>query len=217
MASGPARRWIFWFLAIVSGICLVLVVLLLPETNRALVGNGAAMPRSALTLFFQGYCGLGHDMAMLPSTIYLRGSSGYRSPSRALFLTRKDVAVTIMPGSFLYTVYCCIHTSLSTSFVQVYHLDYLRAGFVYLPFGVGAIISTIASGKLIDRDYRTVAKSHGLPINKVSGDDVLQFPVEEARLRIVFLPTLVALVSVVTYGWLVDQHVVSVLVPPPRL
>jgi hypothetical protein len=132
-------------------------------------------------------------------------------------LSRKDVAVSIMPGSFLYTVYSCIHTSLSTSFVQVYHLDYLRAGFVYLPFGVGAIISTIVSGRWIDRDYRIVAQSHGLPINKVSGDDLLHFPIEEARLRSVFLPNFVALASVVTYGWLVHYHVVSVLNSPPRL
>ncbi|KAK8058729.1 Itaconate transport protein [Apiospora phragmitis] len=114
-----------------------------------------------------------------------------------------------MPGSFLYIVYCCIHTSLSTSFVQVYHLDYLQAGFVYLPFDVGAIISTIVSGKWIDRDYRIVAQSHGLPIDKVSGDNLLHFPVEEARLRSVLLPTLVALVSVVAYGWLVDRHVIN--------
>lgn len=84
---------------------------------------------------------------------------------------------------------------------------YLRAGFVYLPLRAGAIVSTILSGKWIDRDYRIVAKSHKLPIDKVSGDDLLHFPIEEARLRSVFLPTLGALVSVVSYGWLVDHRI----------
>ncbi|KAK7917293.1 hypothetical protein PG985_010901 [Apiospora marii] len=208
MASGPGWRWIFWFLAIVSGICLVLMILLLPETNRALVGNGAVRPLK-----------LSHPL--LPGVLRPWARQGNADiidlPPRALripnplkslvVLSRRDVAVSIMPGSFLYTVYFCIHTSLSTSFVEVYHLDYLRAGFVYLPFGAGAIISTFVSGRWIDRDYRIVAQSHGLPINKVSGDDLLHFPVEEARLRSVFLPTLVALVSVVTYGWLVHHHV----------
>ncbi|KAK8102611.1 MFS general substrate transporter [Apiospora sp. TS-2023a] len=208
MASGPGWRWIFWFLAIISCVCLAMMILLLPETNRNLVGNGAVKPpRFYLPLMPGALRPWGRqsdaaNIALPPRALRIP------NPLKSLVvLARKDVAVSIMPGSFLYTVYCCIHTSLSTSFVQVYHLDYLRAGFVYLPFGVGAIISTIVSGRWIDRDYRIVAQSHGLPINKVSGDDLLHFPVEEARLRSVALPTIVALVSVVAYGWLVDYHV----------
>ncbi|KAK8040704.1 Major facilitator superfamily transporter [Apiospora marii] len=198
MASGPGWRWIFWFLAIVSGICLALMILLLPETNRALLSH-PLLPGVLRPWTRKDNAGI---IELPPRALRIP------NPLKSLVvLSRRDVAVSIMPGSFLYTVYCCIHTSLSTSFVEVYHLDYLRAGFVYLPFGVGAIISTIVSGRWIDRDYRIVAQSHGLPINKVSGDDLLHFPIEEARLRSVFLPILVALISVVTYGWLVHHHV----------
>lgn len=132
------------------------------------------------------------------------------NPVKSLrLLSRKDVAVSIMPGGFLYTVYCCIHTSLSTTFIQVYHLDEWQAGLIYLPFGIGAIAATLISSKRIDRDYRIVATAHGLPVIKVSGDDLLNFPIEEARLRGAFTPTLCAFLSVLIYGWLVNQQVVS--------
>lgn len=132
-------------------------------------------------------------------------------PKSLSVLSRKDVTVLIMPGSFLYIVYCCIHISLSVAFIEVYGLDELRAGFTYLPFGIGAIVSAIISGRWIDHDYRVVAKAHGLPINKFSGDDLLQFPIDEARLRSVFLPTSTALISVVAYGWLIGQQIICAL------
>jgi len=132
-------------------------------------------------------------------------------------LSRKDVAVSIMPGSLLYTVYSCIHTSLSTITTQTYHLQEWQVGLVYLPFGIGAIISTLVSSHWIDREYRVVAKAHGLSIDEVSGDDLLHFPIEEARTRGAFVPTFCAFASVLTYGWLVQHHVVSACDLPSRL
>lgn len=38
-------RWIFWLLVILSGICLTLLCLLLPETARSIVGNGSIIHR----------------------------------------------------------------------------------------------------------------------------------------------------------------------------
>ena len=43
-------RWIFWFLCIASGLCFILIVLSLPETNRKIVGNGSIRPPKALLL-----------------------------------------------------------------------------------------------------------------------------------------------------------------------
>lgn len=106
-------------------------------------------------------------------------------------------------------IYSCIHTSLATTFIHSYKFDQLQAGLIYLPFGIGAIISTAVSAKWIDHDYRVVAKAYGLPINKVAGDDLLHFPIEEARMRSVFIPTFLALFAVLAYGWLVDKHMVS--------
>jgi predicted MFS family arabinose efflux permease len=95
--------------------------------------------------------------------------------------------------------------------MQVYHLEEWQVGLSYLPFGVGAIIATLISSKWIDRDYRIVAAAHGLPVVKVSGDDLLDFPIEEARMRSAFAPVFCAFASVLVYGWLVNERLVSVM------
>ncbi|UPK96477.1 hypothetical protein LCI18_007412 [Fusarium solani-melongenae] len=208
-ASGPGWRWIFWFLTIASGFCLLAMMLALPETHRAYIGNGGTRPARLyrpvaphIMRPWKGHRGL--RAPPLP-----RKPRALPNPIKSLLiLSRKDVAVSIMPGGFLYTVYCCIHASLATTFMHIYHLNKLQAGLIYLPFGLGAIVSTLVSSKWIDHDYRVVAKAHGLPINRVSGDDLLHFPVEEARIRSAFLPTFFSFVSVLAYGWLVAKHTV---------
>lgn len=211
-AAGPGWRWIFWFLAIASGTCLLAMVLFLPETNRSLVGNAGIKPARIMRPVIQ-------------STMQPWRRSASRGPSRPApppkprripnpvqslrVLLRKDVAVSIMPGSLFYTVYCCINTSLSTTFIRVYHLKQWQAGLIYLPFGAGAILATLTSSQWIDRDYRMVATAHGFPTKKLSGIELLHFPIEEARTRGAFVPTIVTFMSVFVYGWLVEQRIVS--------
>jgi predicted MFS family arabinose efflux permease len=208
LAAGPGWRWIFWLLAIISGSCLVAIVLLLPETNRVLVSNGGLEPPRYSQPFILG--------VMRPWSPP-RGPSASVEPPKAripnpmkslLVLSRKDVVVSIIPGSILYMLYVCINTSLSTTFINTYHYSEIQAGLIYLPFGIGAIISTAVSGRWIDHDYRVVAKAYGLSIDKVAGDDLLNFPIEEARMRSIFVPTFITFIAVVIYGWLVEKRLV---------
>lgn len=212
LAAKVSWRWIFWFLAIMAGFCLLAMALVLPETNRALVSNGGLEPpRFSRPLVLKVMRPWKHDCGQRAAISPRNGR--LPNPMKSLLvLSRKDVAVSIIPGSILYMIYSCMHTSLATTFIHSYGFGQLQAGLIYLPFGVGAIISTAVSAKWIDRDYRVVAKAHGLPINKVAGDDLLHFPIEEARMRNVFIPTLLALFAVLAYGWLVDKHTVSGIV-----
>ncbi|KAI0095564.1 major facilitator superfamily transporter [Nemania sp. FL0031] len=209
LAFGPGWRWIFWFLTIAAGSCLIAICLALPETNHVLVGNGGIKPPRALCLplstkgFMQPWAREDGAACPIPS----RTARKIPNPIQSLrILSREDVAVSIMPGSLLYTVYCCIHTSLSSTFIPLYDLNELQVSLLYLPFGIGAVLSTVVSSRWIDHDYRVVAKAHGLPINQVSGDDLLQFPIEKARLRSAFVPTISAFASTLSYGWLVSIH-----------
>ncbi|KAL3590782.1 hypothetical protein FPOAC2_12984 [Fusarium poae] len=207
-AAGPGWRWIFWFLIMASGFCLVVMTLALPESHHSIVGNGGTKPsrlyRPLLPRIMRPW---DHNRGPV-APITSRSGSRCPNPIKSLgILTRKDVTISIMPGSFLYTVYCCIHASLATTLIQSYHIKEWQAGLAYLPFGVGAIISTIVSSKWIDYDYRIVAEAHGLPINKVSGDDLLHFPIEKARMKSVFPVTFAAFASVLAYGWLIHATV----------
>ncbi len=105
-------------------------------------------------------------------------------------------------------LYCCLHTSLSSLFIRLYDLNQLEAGLIYLLFGIGNTVSTLLSGKIIDRDYRLVAQHYGLPVMKIQGDDLAQFPIEEARTRSIFIPLAVVTVVVVGFGWTLRFRVV---------
>jgi hypothetical protein len=51
--------------------------------------------------------------------------------------------------------------------------------------GLTCLASALASygaGKITDYDYRKAAVAHGFNISKVSGDKLLEFPIEKARL-----------------------------------
>lgn len=208
LAAGPGWRWIFWFLNIVSGACLVALVLFLPETNRVLVGNGSIKPPELSQPLIRGIMRpwvTNHNPTIPVERRKLRVPNPINS---LLMLRHKDMALIIVAGSILYMVYCCIHTSLSSTFIEVYSLNQLQAGLIYLPLGIGGILATILSGILIDHDYRVTAKAHGLPTNKVTGDDLQHFPIEQARMRSIFVPSGFALISVITYGWLVDKKIV---------
>ncbi len=63
----------------------------------------------------------------------------------------------------------------------------------------------------MDWDYRVTAKSYGLPTDKRCGTDMLQFPIEKARLRSFSYPVLTAIAAVVGYGWSIEAKAVRFL------
>ncbi|ODA79736.1 hypothetical protein RJ55_05330 [Drechmeria coniospora] len=207
LAHGPGWRWIFGFLAIASGVCLAAIMVCLPETNRGLVGNGGSKPPPYCNPLFTAIIRpwkRNHG----PEAPLDLSKAGAGNPLKSLaMLGRKDTATNIVAGGILYVVYCCVHTSLSSTFIQVYSFNELQAGLVYLSFGAGAVLSTLVSAKLIDHDYHVTAKTHGLPEKHLNGDELLSFPIEKARMRSVCVPSVSSVAFTVLYGWLADKAV----------
>ena len=188
----------------------MLMFFLLPETSRALVGNGSIAPPRYNVLpvpvpfakgFLQHYpqSSTTHDAAPKTSKRVMP------NPLRSLkILVRKDNLVVIMACGLMYVVYTCINTSLSTLFISIYHLNQGQAGLIYLPFGIGGTVSTLFSGPLMDRAYRKARARRGLTIDKLAGDDLDGFPIEKARLGVIWMPLAVTVVAVAGFGWVVE-------------
>jgi len=66
-------------------------------------------------------------------------------------------------------------------------------------------------GTLVDRDYRVTAKSHGIAVDVRYDIDMLQFPIEKARLRSFPYPVLTAIGATVGYGWSIEARAVSLM------
>jgi predicted MFS family arabinose efflux permease len=86
-----------------------------------------------------------------------------------------------------------------------YGLKPLYVGLCFLPGGVGIIAGGFIAGRLLDHNFKHVARASGFP-----GDrrflDITQFSVERARSRGSFVMVAVSLGAVVGYGWTLERH-----------
>ena len=206
IAEHLSWRWIFWLLAILSGVNLLCLLMLFPETSRKLVGNGALYPRSKLNLPFYS---LFKDRKILNerSTAIARLTRIPNPLTCLKVLFQKPTLIIIAVGSIQYAVFSVLGSCLATLMAEIYEFKSLTAGLVYLPSGIGGLFAALLTGKLVDHDYRVVARSRGLPsVNTVdtmsrSPNDLLAFPIEKARLRSVFAFLTTAFLTAIGYGW----------------
>jgi hypothetical protein len=127
-----------------SGVCLICLLIALPETARNVVGNGSIIPpdinRSLLVCLKTRGKKTGVDR---------KAGSRFRLPSLIpcfkIIFHRHNALIMLINGIF-YMTYCCIQASLSTLFINLYGFRSLEAGLIYLPFGFGCFISSYCSG-----------------------------------------------------------------------
>ena len=201
--------WIFWFLCIAAGSCLTIMIFLLPETSRNIVGNGSIRPSKHLRLPTRTIMCHWKD-----SDVVADHRWRIPNPLRSLtILARRDNTIVIFACGFLYIIYTCINTSLSVLFIDIYKLNQWQAGLIYLPFGIGGTVSTFFSGPLLNKAYRNARTKQGLPTDLAIGDDLDSFSVEKARLGIVWTPMLMTTCSVVAFGWVLHYHQVGISHP----
>lgn len=205
LAYAAGWTWIFWFLCIAAGLCLSLMGFLLPETSRNIVGNGSIRPPKHLRLPTPTLMCHWKESDVI-TTYQWRIPSPLRSMT---ILLRKDNTIIILACGILYVIYTCINTSLSILFIDIYKLNQWQAGLIYLPFGVGGTVSTFYSGRLLDNTYRNARTKRGLSTDRAIGDDLDNFPIEKARLSVVWIPMLVTTCSVMAFGWVLHYHQVG--------
>ncbi|KAL4994040.1 major facilitator superfamily domain-containing protein [Aspergillus recurvatus] len=221
----PSFGWrsIFWFLAIGSGAALLAYFLIIPETARSIVGNGSVEPegwwRRPATQNIQRH---------LPSqrgskrACTRRGRGGLEvsqqgRPRTSLakilraftILAEKDALILIIFTSLFYSGVTAMWATTGSHFSSLYSLDTLSVGFSFLPYGVAGGIGSIISGKLLDLNYRRIQKHHQPPATKDADQHQpadTDFPYEVARLQVAAPFALLASLSLITYGWIIETR-----------
>ncbi len=118
----------------------------------------------------------------------------------------KDVAVVLFYNSLLYTAFYDIMASLPQLFQEIYGFNELQIGLCYLPFGCGCALASIINGRMLDRNYKKVARQIGFTIDRKRGDDMRHFPIERARLEIMGPFLCIGLACVLCYGWVLEKN-----------
>lgn len=104
------------------------------------------------------------------------------NPMAALrILFWKDTALVLWMAGSPYAVWYAVQASIPPIYKGIYHFNELQIGLCYLTGGFGTESGGYLNGKLMDWDYRATARSIGHTIDKVSGDDLNDFPIERAR------------------------------------
>lgn len=86
-----------------------------------------------------------------------------------------------------------------------YSFNDLQVGLCYIPFSIGSAGGAIVVGRLMNWNYGRVARSIGVSADRKRGDDLRKFPIERARLDLMWPWTLLAIATMAAWGWVVDS------------
>lgn len=198
-------RWIFWFLCIITSTTLLFLFLVLPETLRAMVGDGSIPPprlyRPPLPI-------IGRHTTV---------SSMPRPPRKAfqnpfVLFTYPDVITILVLNGVIYAVFYGVTASLSSLFKTDYpFLSETDIGLCFLSVGSGMVVGSSITGKLLDRDYRiTRANVISTATSDQDREERLSefgFPIEKARLRSMPFYLIIYTAVIAGYGWCLQQRV----------
>jgi MFS family permease len=190
---------IFWFCAILAVLVLVPLSATMPETCRNVVGNGSWPPQTWNRPASRWLQPALDPHGPPPST-----STKLRLPnplSALKVIFDKEMAVLLFYASILYVSFIVVAATLGTQLGPVYGLNDFQVGLCYLPYGVGCLASAIAQGFVLDRNYSRMARQLGLAVDRKRGNDLTNFPIETARLQLVYPLVAVGLVALAGYGW----------------
>ena len=214
-------RSIFWFLVIISGLFLVPYVLTVPETGRNVVGNGSIPPQgwnmSVLDYLrfrkrAQAKGGLSRTATaekrrLTQAELAQHHKLRFPNPLNTVYIiTEKDVAIVLLYNALIYTAFYDIIASIPQIFQEIYGFNDLQIGLCYIPFGVGCAVASWVNGKLLDRNYRRVAHKIGFTIDRRHGDNLRHFPIERARIEIIWPMLFVGLACMLAYGWVLEKN-----------
>ncbi|KAI4638559.1 hypothetical protein J4E93_009859 [Alternaria ventricosa] len=217
-------NWVFWALFVVGGVLLVGVGALLPETARNMVGNGSdkfdykwwqyswvgllrkrIKVKAARRLNEDGATPVSSAAAPCQTIKRKYGLSNLLACFRIIFYG--DTFLTLWVHGSFYTVDYSFVAAGPDIYKDIYHWNELYIGLSYLPRGIGTIAGAYFTGKMMDYNYRAIARSIGWTIDKVSGDDLLKFPIERARTRYSYTMLIISTATMIGYGWTVQYHV----------
>jgi hypothetical protein len=204
----------FWFLLIFAVAFFVPFLLFFPETCRKIVGDGSIPPPplshslpSLLREMKLAKQGQLDESFQKRDEMAQNRKLHFPNPLGTLKIVfDKQAGLILISVGILMSCFYVISASLPSQFSTRYHLSDAQLGLLYLPVGIGGIISAVTTGKIIDGNYRRWARKLGRPVVRNKQDDLTDFPIETARLQVAIPMLYLGAATVIAYGWLVETN-----------
>lgn len=211
-------RWLFGFTCAMSGLALILVLALLPETLRCIRGN--SNPGWKQRVYDE-------DNQFIPETKQVRWSFFkdigiqkpvsisstfrrlYPKPPRATFMTYwemvkiKPVFITSISTALLFANYYAFSVTFSHYLESEYNYSMLKIGATYICPGVSMVLGSQLGGHLSDILRKYWKKKHPGRV----------YPLEK-RLVLNLVGILINSIGCIGYGWSIQKkcHIAQILV-----
>lgn len=218
IAGSLGWKAIFWFLTIYSGVFLCLLIVLLPETLRSIVKNGGQLPSNLLLRyplkFYQAASKVDWQQEASENQPAPKKHVDGLGPVRILL--SNHAAPIIIFLAVYYAVWQMSITAMSSLFKTRYGLTEIQIGLTFIANGVGSMVGTLITGKILDKDYRSVKAKYEASLDTERRESMQEedFPLEKARLRLVPIFSLVQCLSILLFGWTIQYpHKVHIAVP----
>ncbi|KAI5211633.1 hypothetical protein AUEXF2481DRAFT_234925 [Aureobasidium subglaciale EXF-2481] len=190
---------IFWFLAIFSGTMLIVTLVFLPETCRAVVGNGSVPPQEWNRSLWVCL----HKRDLGEQTETLQRSTKKPNPIASLLLVfKKEDGLILLSGALLYAGFYVVLITLTDQLAERYSFNTLQIGLCYIPFGVGSMAARFSVGVFLDRNYKRLIQQ----LDPTNAKDPESFPIERARLQVAIPAVYVSAIITITYGWVMHYN-----------
>lgn len=203
-------RAIFWFLSIGCGSCMIILCFLLVETKRTIVGNLSIKPKRSINKapviylpMFQkqfkfdnpDYESLDTSIVKLDLTAALR------------IVALPEITLSLLPAAFQFALWTLSLASLSSELAKApYNYKLTIIGICYLPSGIGGLLGSFCTGKIIDVFYRY---DHGKFMQKMKNgliDENTRYNIFKARLVSGMPQNFIAVVSFTIMGWAYQER-----------
>ena len=211
-------RAIFWFLTIMAVVYFVVFLIAFPETGRIIVANGSIQSQG-WNMSLINYLRIRKTDTALERTVSSQEKQVIRAELRARrklrfpnplksvsIIMEKDVGPILFYNAIVYTAFYSVTTSLPSLFEDIYGFDSLQIGLSFLPIGIGYLFASIATGKLMDFNYRRLAKATNITIDRKRGDDLRNYPIENARIQVAWPLIFLGNATLLCYGWVLEKR-----------
>ncbi|KAJ5770374.1 MFS general substrate transporter [Penicillium nucicola] len=194
-------RSVFWFLAIFAGVMLLLVLVFLRESCRALVRNGSVPSQPwnrALVDWLHPLKTCQASRPQPPSTL----GRGILDTIRLLGRWQTGLVVAFQAVLFCGTM--AIFASIPVLFERHYGFQPWQVGLVYVPYAVGGFAARWIVNPLTTKNMQRYRRRVGVQATDYLPQD---FPFERARLEIIIPLVYLGCAWMMVYGWLMERKV----------
>ncbi|OTB17279.1 hypothetical protein K445DRAFT_56971 [Daldinia sp. EC12] len=212
-------RSIFWFLAACALANLLVLIFFFPETCRKVVGDGSILPRKRNQTVMQlirnrrrnkdasdteSNTATPIETTEPPPKVNFAWSKFLTS---LVLLCEKELSLLFLYGGFVFAGVYAVATAVPTLFSEIYGFDGFKVGLIYLPMAVGSIFSVALVGKGMNWNYRRHARKLGVEVDRTRQMDLIDFPIERARIEVAIPPLILSMVVITAWGWALENQV----------